>query len=131
MVNSLRVVLDTNIWVSAFFWEGIEREIVRRCEEGVLKSITSPDILDELRRVLAQKFEVPKDKISEYTRDILLASEVVFPVGEVKVIKEDPPDNVILKTAYLGKADRIISGDKHLLNLKQFENIAIKKAGVL
>ena len=112
----MRVVVDTNIWVSAFFWEGIEREIVRRCEEGVLKSITSPDILDELRRVLAQKFEVPNAKISEYTRGILLASEVVFPVGEVTVIKEDPPDNVILETAYLGKADRIISGDKHLLN---------------
>ena len=93
-----------------------------------MKSITSPDILDELGRVLTQKFEVPRDKIREYTRDILLASEVVFPVGELTVIKEDPPDNVILETAYLGKADMIISGDKHLLNLKQFGNIEIKKA---
>ncbi|MCD6336009.1 MAG: putative toxin-antitoxin system toxin component, PIN family [Candidatus Latescibacteria bacterium] len=131
MVNSLRVVLDTNILVSAFFWEGNESEIVRRCKEGLLKSITSPEILDELGRVLIRKFDVPKDNVTEYTRGILLASEVVFPVGEVKVIKEDPTDNVILETAYLGKADLIISGDKHLLKLKQFENIEIKKARAL
>ena len=110
-MDDLRVVLDTNILVSAFFWEGNESMILRRCEEGDLKSITSPDIQEELARVLWQKFDVPKENIKEYTKDILLVSEVVFPTGEVKVIKDDHADNMILETAYLGKADMIVTGD--------------------
>ncbi|MFQ5884505.1 MAG: putative toxin-antitoxin system toxin component, PIN family [Thermoplasmata archaeon] len=55
-----RVVLDTNILVSALFWEGNEREILRKCRAGDLCSITSPQILEELEHVLLRKFEDPK-----------------------------------------------------------------------
>ncbi len=124
----MRIVLDTNILVSAFFWEGNESKIVRKCEKGELISITSPEILDELERVLSQKFRISKNKINEYTRNILSFSEVVFPTGEVKVIKEDPADDLILETACLGKAEVIISGDDHLLKLKEFRDMEVKKA---
>ncbi len=127
----MRVVLDTNILVSAFFWEGNESEIVRRCEEGELRSVTSPDILDELARVLDRKFDIPEERTHEYIGEIILFSEVVFPTGEIKVVEEDPADDVILETALIGNADVLITGDKHLLSLNRFKDIQIMKAGDL
>ena len=105
MVNSLRVVLDTNILVSAFFWEGHERKILIKCKKRKLNSIISIDILNELEKVLKTKFKVPETKIRDFSKEILYFSEIVFPLGELDIIKEDPSDNIILETALIGKAN--------------------------
>ena len=52
MVSSLRIVLDTNILVSAFFWEGNESRLLRKCKERHYSLILSLEILDELEKVL-------------------------------------------------------------------------------
>lgn len=129
MVNSLRVVLDTNIFISAYFWEGNESDVLRKCKDGYFRLIVSPEIFDELERVLELKFDVPITNIEEYINGLLLFSEIVFPEGKVDMVKEDPSDNIILETALIGKANILITGDGHLLRLKQFENIQMKKAG--
>lgn len=124
-----RVVLDTNILVSALFWQGNEREILRKCRAGDVCSITSPQILEELEGVLLRKFKVPKEKVDMYVREVLLFSEIVFPKGGIAAVKEHPADDLILETGILGKADLIVTGDKHLLELKRYENMEIRKAG--
>ncbi len=124
-----RVVLDTNILVSALFWDGHEREILGKCRAGDPCSITSPQILEELERVLLRKFEVPKEKVDLYVREVLLFSEIVFPKGGIAGVKEHPADDLILETGILGKADLIVTGDKYLLELKRYENMEIRKAG--
>ena len=128
MVNSLRVVLDTNILVSAFFWEGNERKILLKCKKRKLNSIISLEILNELEKVLKTKFKVPKNIIRDYSKEILYFSEIVFPLGELNIIKEDPTDNIILETASIGKANILITGNKHLLKLKKYKNIKILQA---
>ena len=124
----MRLVLDTNILISALFWEGNERNLLRLCRKKKHQLIISPQILDELSRVLLDKFKLPTEKINDYREEILLMSELVLPMGEIDVIKEDPTDNIILETAQLGKASRIITGDRHLLKLKKFKGINITKS---
>jgi len=120
--------MDTNVLVSAFFWDGNERDVNQRCREGLLRSITSPDILKELDRVLINKFRLPESPRRMYLRMITMTSEVVLLKGEVSVIKEDPTDDKVLETAIVGSADIIVTGDRHLLSLGCYEGIRIIQA---
>ena len=127
----MRLVLDTNILISAFFWDGNERKLLRSCRRKKHQLIVSPDILDELSRVLQRKFKLPFEKVNEYREEILLMAEIVIPTGQIEIIKEDVTDNIVLETATIGKAEKIITGDKHLLKLKEFKGIIITKSTAL
>ena len=124
----MRVVLDTNILISAFFWDGNEKEILLKCKNKEHQSVLSPAIIEELNDVLSEKFEVPDNKITKYIQDILFFSEIVFTEGKIDVIEEDSDDNYILETAVEGEADLIITGDNHLLQLGNYKDIKIKKS---
>ncbi len=80
---------------------------------------------------MIRKFDVPENKITEYTQDILFFSEIVFTADEIDVIEKDPDDNVIIETAVMGNADYLITGDDYLLSLGEYENVKIKKASEL
>jgi len=124
-------VLDTNIFISAFFWNGNERRALIECKKGKYQLVTSPPILDEVERVLLQKFEVPIEKINAYVEEILIFSVIVFPTNKIDIIKEDPSDNMVLEAAVTGKVEVIVSGDKHLRNLKRYTDIVILGANEL
>ena len=128
MVKSLRIVLDTNILVSAFFWEGNESKLLRKCKERHYSLILSLEILDELEKVLKLKFKVPKNKVHDYIKELLLFSEIVFPPRDLDIIKDDPSDNVILETALIGNANILVTGNKHLLKQKKYKKVRIKRA---
>ncbi len=123
-----RVVLDTNVLVSALFWEGNERDILKRCRGGEMRSVTSTFILGELERVLLHKFGIPEEMVRAYVKEVILISDLVFPQGELKVIEQDPADDLILETAMLGNADVIVTGDDHLLRLGSYNGVKIRKA---
>ena len=95
---------------------------------NIFKSILSFEILEETKRVLRKKFDLPQEKIDEFIRDVLLFSEIVVIKGDIDVIKEDPSDNIILETAIRGYADLIITGDNHLLKIKAYKGITIVQA---
>ena len=121
------MVLDTNILVSAFFWDGKERDMLIKCKNKDFTLIISVEILNELEKVLNKKFKVPDEIIQDYLKEILLFSELVFPPGKIDIIKEHSNDNIILETAIIGKANVLVTGDKHLLKLKEYEGIKIIK----
>lgn len=121
----MRVVLDTNILVSALFWEGNERDLVSRCFSGDLRSVTSPTILSELERVLVHKFNTPENDVLDYIIEIMAISDIVTPPGELSVVETDPDDDMVLETASIGDADMIITGDVHLLTLNRYEDVDI------
>lgn len=75
--------------------------------------------------VLRKKFHVPDDKIHAYIQSLILMSDLVFITNSLEVIEEDPKDNMVLETAILGKAEFIISGDTHLLKIKQYGRVRI------
>ncbi len=121
----MRIVLDTNILISAFFWDGNERRVVLKCRNKKHQSVSSLTIIEELNKVLFEKFEVPDEEISKYVQEILFFSEIVFTKGNLDVIEEDPDDNHILETAVEGNAALIVTGDNHLLQLETYEDIKI------
>jgi putative PIN family toxin of toxin-antitoxin system len=124
----MKIVLDTNVLISAFFWNGNERKVLEKCRAKELDLLISPEILAELDAVLDRKFSVPEEKRAEYSKNIILISKLVFPNKRIAVIKADPSDNRILECAVDGEAEFIISGDGHLLKLEIYKGIEILTA---
>lgn len=124
----LRVLLDTNVLVSAFFWDGNERAVLEACIDGEHDLGTSVFILNELGRVLREKFEVSAGRVAGYIGQLVALAQVVDPDPHLDVIEEDPTDNRILEAALALQADVIVSGDSDLLGLKRFEGMEIRQA---
>jgi putative PIN family toxin of toxin-antitoxin system len=119
-------VLDTNVLISAIAVEGKPREVFRKVLTGQMRLAISEDILGELEGVLSgKKFKYSKEVIRSIRKSIEDLAEFVIPRKEVKRIKKDPDDNRILECAVEAEAHFIISGDNHLLELKQYKNIRI------
>jgi len=74
------------------------------------------------------KFKFTEEQKATFISIILEIAKVVEISGEVKVIKEDSDDNIMLETAIVGNVDYLVSGDQHLLNLKEFAKVKIVTA---
>lgn len=123
----MRVTVDTNILVSATGWDGNERELFQRAVHGDFTIIIGEGILIEYLEVIHRgKFSfLDKEKIKRFILLILEFCEVVDVKSRLKVIKEDPSDNMVLECAKDGNADFIVSGDAHLLKLRTWNGIRI------
>lgn len=123
----LKVCLDTNVWLSGIaFPTGKPAEIVTSALNRKFQIITSLFILSEVERNLIKKFDVSAKKAKRLTFRISQIADVYDPKGSVHVIKECHPDNLVLETAWLGKAKYLVTGDKeHLLPLKVFKHVKI------
>lgn len=116
-----KLVLDTNIFVSGFLWNGNEAELLRKIERGEVLNFISPEILSEIENVIRrEKFKTllieantTADSILE--KIISLSHFVVGPHLEKNVVKEDPTDDKFIECALNADVQYIVSGDKHLL----------------
>jgi len=123
----MRVVLDTNIFVSGIFWEGnFCSQIIKEWRDKKLELISSVEILGELVKTLRDfKIQMPDEMVEEWRTLIIKNSIIVEPTIKLNVIKEDSDDNKFLEAGIIGKADLIISQDKHLLKLNEYRGIKI------
>ena len=121
----MKVVFDTNIFISAFIIPGSQAEnAVLRIIEGRDVLLLSKGILDELLTVLSTKFSRDKEEISRVAVILSEITEWVVPSEKIKVLNDDP-DNRILECAVSGNADVIVTGDKQLLRLRGYEKTKI------
>ena len=123
----MRVVLDTNVLVSALIAKGKPAKFVEKVLEKRTELVMSKPILDEFVRVVARpKFVeyVDETEVKDFLQLVLGVSAIVDVRSKFNVTS-DKSDNSILATAYDGKADYIVSGDRHLLQLKRFKGIKI------
>lgn len=121
----LRVVLDTNVLVSAFFYDGIERKILRMALDKKFIIVISLPILDELRRVLMEKFNVDEEIAESYIFRLKQISKIIRPKKLKDKNVRDRDDIKIIECAYYGKCKYIVTGDKDLLSLKKYKEIKI------
>ena len=124
----IKVVLDTNVLVLALITTGKPRALLFKIVDGEAQLILSRGILEELAMVAADdkiRLYVEDEEVAEFLQILNDVAEVVRLRSRFKVVKDDPGDDVILRTAYDGEADYIVSGDKHLLSLKAFRDIKI------
>ncbi|MBS7649444.1 MAG: putative toxin-antitoxin system toxin component, PIN family [Thermoproteota archaeon] len=124
--KKLKVVLDTNILVSAWLWEGNESKIVELIENGLVIGYTSPQLIQEFEKVMNYpKFRLSEDEIVSAVGYYQIVLKTIEPKTIIKIIRDDPADNRVLECAFSAKAHAIITGDKHLLALGEFKNIKI------
>ena len=126
----MRIVPDTNILVSAMGWNGNEREVLLATFSDDVDLVLSENLIAELLRVLSYEklSHLPVDKVSSFVEIIMETAIIIETTSQLSVIKEDPSDDRVLECAVDGSADYIVSGNKHLLNLKEYEGIRILRA---
>lgn len=121
-----KVVIDTNLFISALGWEGKPRILLNKVIDGEFELLISQKQLTEIKRVLDYpKFEFSKEQKERFVKILLQISKVVDTKIELEVIKEDPSDNMLLECAIETGTKIIVSGDKHLKKLKTYKGIKI------
>jgi putative PIN family toxin of toxin-antitoxin system len=121
----MRIVVDTNVIVSALVFGGLPRRVFEAVNNGRCEFYYSAEIESETRRVLRDKFGWDEERLDRYLPVLWGLGERVMPQQRVNAVKEDPDDNRILECALAADAAMIVSGDGHLLKLRKYEGIAI------
>lgn len=129
----MKVVLDTNIWISAIIWGGIPDEIISLGEQQKITITMSLPLFQEIKNTFSKSKLQPKLKALGLTGEIalnLIQKLVVFyPINNLNVPElRDPDDTIVLATAIASDANIIITGDQDLLTLEEYQNIAIMTA---
>lgn len=122
----MKVVLDTNVLISAFLFPGGTPEAVYRLAlEGRVELVTSRPLLAELGRVLSAKFGWEDGVVEEAVAQVARIGTVVEPREAVAVVGNDPADDRVLEAAATVGAEVIVSGDRHLLRLRAWRGIEV------
>lgn len=122
----IRVVADTNIYISALNFGGVADEVLTLARSGEFALFISPSILREVEGVLLGKFKWSSRRTQEALTSLKEFTQLVHPQDRIALIKEDEPDNRVLECAEEANAQFIVSGDKqHLQKLKTFRGITV------
>jgi len=128
-MTSYIVVFDTNTLFSGLGWQGSPYRCLELARNGQIESITCREILLELREKLQTKQNRSPIDAAIDIEQILAFSRLVEIPNSLKVVVDDPDDDMVIECAVVGQATYIITGDKHLLSLKKYQDIYILKAG--
>ena len=124
-----RIVLDTNVTISALFWKGHPRALFDLVREGKAALLSCGAIEAELIKVLSySRFGLAPGEILPIVSHVRKYAYFVKITSRLDVIKQDPDDNVFIECALDGQADYIVSGDHHLLDLANFKGIQIVRS---
>jgi putative PIN family toxin of toxin-antitoxin system len=122
----LKIVLDTNVFISGVFFKGPPYQILRAWREGRIRFLMSEEIFLEYQRVgehLASSF--PKVDLEPFLELLVIDAEFIIPKKLQTPVCEDPDDDKFIACALAGKSNIIISGDKHLLRVSGYKGINV------
>jgi putative PIN family toxin of toxin-antitoxin system len=124
----MRVVFDTNVLISALITNGKPKELFQQAIKGHLQLVTSKSILQEFS-LISKDHRIRKyaseDDVIAFLRIIDKVAKITKIKSQFKVVREDSDDDMVVRTAFDGEADYIVSGDKHLLSLSTYRGIRI------
>lgn len=124
----MRIVVDTNVLISGVFFGGFPRKILSEVVKNKLTACATTEIVDEYEEIVQEMIERKQGHINRNLLSPLIkAMEIIEPITQVKMSR-DPDDDKFLGCAKDAHALYIVSGDKDLLVLEQFENIQIVTA---
>lgn len=124
----MRIILDTNVFVSGVFFTGPPYQILKAWREGRVRLIVSPEILEEYERVgkiLAEEF--PSINLQPILDFVTIKSEIIPAERLSERVSDDPDDDKFLACAISANSKIVISGDRHLLKVSGFRGIKVMK----
>jgi putative PIN family toxin of toxin-antitoxin system len=128
IVLDLKVVMDTNVFVSGVFFSGPPYQILNAWQSGEFELVVSQEVLDGYRRVgeiLAK--ERPKIDLDPILNFVIEHAKVYKSAKLKEPICEDPDDDKFFACALAGGSKIIVSGDKHLLKVSGYKGIEVLK----
>ena len=132
----MRLLLDTNVVVSALLWRGTPYRLLAAIRErGDVQLVASMALLDELADVLARPFAAQRlamigRTVRDVVADYVALVELVEPANVPRVVLGDVDDDQVIAAAVAARVDLIVSGDRrHLLPIGSHDGIAIVDAG--
>lgn len=124
----IKIVVDTNILISFFcFPGGTVRELMKKILASEYELVLSNEIVDEFKEVINKKLNeltIMEEKFIKFIQDNFT---IINPEKKLNIVKNDITDNKIIECAVVAKANFIVSGDKHILDLRKYKNIKILK----
>jgi hypothetical protein len=118
--------------VSSTYWAGAPDKVIKLVEDNEIEMVLSEKIIEEYIKVL--EYDEIKKKVKEKNlkmrrtvEKIVSISEIINPQDKIQAVKEDPDDDKFLECALEGKAEYLVSRDKHLLKLRSYKGIKIIK----
>jgi putative PIN family toxin of toxin-antitoxin system len=125
----MKVVLDANIFISAFFWGGKPRMVLKRVIARIDELFITKEILDEINDVIRRsKFHADEHEIHYFINSIEEIANKIAVKRRINNGSRDKADNKYIECGISARADYIISGDIHLLELKNYETLEIVSA---
>ncbi len=122
----VKSVNDTNVWVAGIHWQtGAGHKILLHWQERHFQHFISADLLFEIVRVLRQVLGYSDEQLYDWYWLLLTGSTFVAPAVTPNVIAEDPDDNKLIACALEGHVDYIVSEDKDLHRLGQYQTIRV------
>lgn len=122
----LKVVIDTNVFVSGLYWKGnYSCQVIDSWKNKNFLLVTSQAIIEELTRILKTfRIKTTEEEIEKLKEEIIKKSIIVEPLFTIDIVK-DKSDNKFIEAAYEVKADYIVTQDNDLLSLKEYQGIKI------
>ncbi len=132
----MRIVADTNTIVSGLLWHGAPRQVLDAARVGTLQLFTSAVLLVELEDVLqrprfAQRLMLAGTTARELVLGYAALATLIEPAAIDPVVTADPDDDAVLACAIAAHSEVVVSGDNHLLDLRQYQEIPILTAAEL
>jgi len=121
------ITLDSNIYVSALEFGGKPMALLQSALDGEVDVAISQPILDETLRVLSDKFSWSRDDLRGAEATIRAATHVVTPTMKLNVVESDPDDNKIVECAVESGSEAIVTHDKDLLRMREYQGIRMVK----
>jgi uncharacterized protein len=126
----VRIVVDTNVYVSGLLWIGLPHDLLSAAETGHLTLVTTPAILEEIREVLARpkfaaRMRTLTTSVDELLESLLGSVQIIQEPKVVRVVRSDPDDDKFIACAVAARVRWLISGDTHLLSLRRYKSIRI------
>lgn len=122
------VTFDTNVLLSATLWDGsVAQKLLFDIIRQGIRIYSTIEILSEYQEILKRDFDFSDEEVSGIMEKVLAFVTLIDPKIKVNVVKDDPDDDKIIECALESESKYIITYDKHLLNLKEYNGMRIIK----
>ena len=120
------VTFDTNVLLSSTLWAGsVAQKLLFKLIRADVRICVSEGIIAEYQKILRRDFGYSDDEVSYITGKVLSFVVLVHPLKKVCIVKDDPDDDKIIECAIESLSGYILTYDKHLLSIKEFQGIKI------